>query len=217
VGQLLQPKYTTYLSSEQRAEIVRTVERAVEFHGSSDISVDDRHGPRLYSRFMGGLLEAVKAPPAKPSRTPRSKRKTSGPPASEPQANLVPPPKATHPISTNYFDPLPARTTTPFDHFALPTEVDPSASAGGSALGLTASEFFYSPLPFDRDLVESMQSLTSLPEMHDALLPGTHVCTYLGSSDHTDVPIFSGFGWMKQMPPADLAQYQQQIGGVYHS
>jgi len=193
---LLQPKYTTYLSSEQRAEIVRTVERAVEFHGSSDISVDDRHGPRLYSRFMGGLLEAVKAPPTKPSRT-RSKRKTSGLPASEPLANPVPPPKATHLISANYFDPLPTRTITPFDHFALPTEVDPSASAGGSALGLTASEFFYSPLPFDRDLVESMQSLTSLPEMHDASLPG--------------------FGWMKQMPPADLAQYQQPIGGVYHS
>jgi hypothetical protein len=53
--------------------------------------------------------------------------------------------------------------------------------------------------------------------MHDASLPGTHVCAYLGSSDHTDVAFFSGFGWMKQMPPADLAQYQQQIGGVYHS
>ena len=77
----------------------------------------------------------------------------------------------------NYFEPLPAQPSTPFDHFAWPTEVDLSASAGSSALGLGlhASEFFYAPLPFDSDLVESMQSLSSLSEMPDATLPGMHI------------------------------------------
>jgi len=187
---LLQPKYASYLSSEQRAEIIRTVERAVEFHSSPDIGVDDRHGPRLYARFIGGLLERVKTPPAKPLRPSRSKRKNPGTVASEllPSNSLSP--TAAQPTLVNHFEPLPARTTTPFDHFAWSTEIDPSASADSSALGLTASEFFYAPLPFDRDLVESMQSLSSLSEMHDATLPG--------------------FGWMKQMPPADFTQYQQQ-------
>jgi hypothetical protein len=80
-------------------------------------------------------------------------------------------------VSMNYFEPLSAQPSAPFDHFAWPTEVDPSASAGDSALGLGlhASEFFYAPLPFDRDLVESMQSLSSLSEMQDATLPGTHI------------------------------------------
>lgn len=80
----------------------------------------------------------------------------------------------------NYFEPLPAQPSAPFDHFAWPTEVDPSASAGDSALGLGlhASEFFYAPLPFDRDLVESMQSLSSLSEMQDATLPGTYIYSY---------------------------------------
>ncbi|KAH9041647.1 hypothetical protein EDB85DRAFT_2242516 [Lactarius pseudohatsudake] len=193
---LLQPKYASYISPEQRAEIVRTVERAVEFLGAPDIGVDDRHGPRLYSRFVGGLLERVKTPPATSYRQSRSKRKSPGFSATGHQANLTPPVARPAPPTVNYFEPLPKRTTTPFDHFAFPTESDPSALTTTTALGLTASEFFYAPLPFDNDLLESMQTLSSLSEMHDTILPG--------------------FGWMKQMPPIDYAQYQQ-TAGVYYS
>ena len=168
----MQPKYASYISPEQRAEIVRIVERAVEFHGAPDIGVDDRHGPRLYSRFIGGLLERVKTLPLNSFRPPRSKRKSPGFSATERQANLAPPVARPAAPTTNYFEPLPKRTTTPFDHLAFPTESDPSPLASTTGLGLTASELFYSPLPFDRDLLESMQSLSSLSEMQDAMLPG---------------------------------------------
>ncbi|KAI0303682.1 hypothetical protein B0F90DRAFT_1310868 [Multifurca ochricompacta] len=170
--QLLQPKYASYITPMQRADIIRIVERAVEFHGSPDIGVDDRHGPRLYSRFIGGLLECVKTPPSRSSRLSRSKRKASVIPITTGHhTNLAP--IATQPATMNYFDPLPTRTTTPFDHFAWSTEGYSSTSTGGSALGLTASEFFYAPLPFDNDFLESMQSLSSLSDMNDAMLPGT--------------------------------------------
>lgn len=178
--QLLQPKYASYLSPEQRAEIVRNVERAIEFLGSPDISVDDRHGPRLYSRFLRGLFERVKTPPAKIPRS-RSKRKSPGQPAPAPELRVsVQPQQPIKDVCMNHFEPLPAQPSTPFDHFAWPTEVDPSASADNSALGLGlhASEFFYAPLPFDSDLVESMQSLSSLSEMQDATLPGTHISIF---------------------------------------
>jgi hypothetical protein len=203
--QLLQPKYASFLSSDQRAEIVRTVERAIDFLGSHEIGVDDRHGPRLYSRFLRGLFDHVKTPPAKNPRS-RSKRKTA-------PANPSP--------SANHFEPLPvAQTSTPFDHFAWPTEVDPSASADSSALGLHgvhASEFFYAPLPFDSDLVESMQCLSSLHEVNNATLPGMHLYPYLVSSHRINAALFSGFAWMKQMPPMDFGQYQEQMGSVYSS
>jgi hypothetical protein len=116
----------------------------------------------------------------------------------------------------DYFEPLPAQPSAPFDHFEWPTEVDSSASAGGSALGLGlhASEFFYAPLPFDRDLVESMQSLSSLSEMQDATLPGTHIYSYPSIASNTD--LLSGFAWMKQMPPADFGQCQPQMGSSYN-
>jgi hypothetical protein len=40
----------------------------------------------------------------------------------------------------------------------------------------------------------------------------------LNPSDRPDAaPFFSGFGWMKQMPPADFGQYQQQMIGAYYS
>ena len=171
----MQPKYASYLSLEQRAEIIRTVERAVDFLGAPDIGVDDRHGPRLYSRFLGGLLERVKTPPPAISHRPsRSKRKSPGFSAPVHHANLSPPVARPAAANLNYFEPLPKRNTTPFDHFAFPTESDPSAPASTTGLGLTASEFFYSPLPFDNDLLESMQSLSSLSEIHDAMLPGVH-------------------------------------------
>jgi hypothetical protein len=120
-------------------------------------------------------------------------------------------------VSMNYFEPLPAQPSAPFDHFAWPTEVDPSASAGDSALGLGlhASEFFYAPLPFDRDLVESMQSLSSLSEMQDATLPGTHIYIYPLAFIRISTDLLSGFAWMKQMPPADFGQCQPQIS-VYN-
>jgi hypothetical protein len=38
--------------------------------------------------------------------------------------------------------------------------------------------------------------------------------------DHPDATLrffFSGFGWMKQMPPVNFQQYQQQMDGVYYS
>ena len=166
----MQPKYASYISPEQRTEIVRTVERAVEFHGSPDIGVDDRHGPRLYSRFIGGLLERVKTP----YRPSRSKRKSPGFSATGNHANLAPPVARPAAATVNYFEPLPKRTTTPFDHFAFSTESDPLALASTTTPALTASDFFYAPLPFDNDLLESMQSLSSLSDMHDAMLPGVH-------------------------------------------
>ncbi len=100
------------------------------------------------------------------------------------RANVQPLQQPIQPVSMNYFDPLPAQPSTPFDHFAWPTEVDPSAPAGTSALGLHASEFFHAPLPFDSDFVESMQSLSSLSEMQDATLPGTNLYILLVSSNH---------------------------------
>jgi hypothetical protein len=188
---------------EQRIEIIRIVECAVEFHNSHDIGVDDCHGPRFYACFIGGLLECVKTPPAKSTCSSRSRWRNLKISTTEHQLTLYP--LAVQPPSINYIKPLPAQSSTPFDHFVLPTNTDPLACVGGgSALGLTALEFFYAPLPFYSDLLESMQWLSSylrwvMPccqvRMHTHNLNPPIVLTWL---------LFSGFGWMKQMPPSNF-------------
>ena len=122
----------------------------------------------------------MKNPPATSYRPSRSKRKSPGFSATGHHANLASPAARPAAATLNYFEPLPKRTTTPFDHFAFPTESDPPALASTTALGLIASEFFYAPLPFDSDLLESMQSLSSLSEMQDAMLPGMHASLHRG-------------------------------------
>ncbi|KIY44020.1 hypothetical protein FISHEDRAFT_52517 [Fistulina hepatica ATCC 64428] len=56
---LLQPKFASYLSVGQRSTIIRSVQSVVELLGSSEIALDDRHSPKLYSSFLQGLLGKV--------------------------------------------------------------------------------------------------------------------------------------------------------------
>jgi len=54
--QLLQPKFATYLSTEKRSEIRALVQKAIDLLGSPEVAIDNRHGPKLYARFLEGLL-----------------------------------------------------------------------------------------------------------------------------------------------------------------
>ncbi|OSX58940.1 hypothetical protein POSPLADRAFT_1049102 [Postia placenta MAD-698-R-SB12] len=53
---LLQPKYAQHLSRERRVEIRDLVQRVIDLLSSPEVAIDDRHGPKLYSRFLQGLL-----------------------------------------------------------------------------------------------------------------------------------------------------------------
>ncbi|KAI0058645.1 hypothetical protein BV25DRAFT_1829880 [Artomyces pyxidatus] len=199
---LLQPKYEAYISPTQREEIINVVQRAVDFHGSPDISIDERHGPRLYSRFIAGLLESVKAARTGPKRMNRrrSKRQLRASQGTIPEDVQVSQfqYQVEQPAPSEYFAPLKSRPTTPFDHFATYSEGQRSgavAQEGGNAmgtLGMEASEFFRAPLPFDSEMLQSMQSLSSLSDTQ-TMLPG--------------------FGWMGQMPPLEHSA-QRHAGHV---
>ena len=53
---MLHPKYAAYLKMEQRKEIDGLLRGIIELLGSSEVVVDDRHSPKLWSRFLSGLL-----------------------------------------------------------------------------------------------------------------------------------------------------------------
>ncbi|CAA7267126.1 unnamed protein product [Cyclocybe aegerita] len=53
---LLQPKFASYLTTDQRVDIRNLVQKVIDLLGSPEVAIDERHGPKLYSRFLEKLL-----------------------------------------------------------------------------------------------------------------------------------------------------------------
>ncbi|THH04079.1 hypothetical protein EW146_g10269, partial [Bondarzewia mesenterica] len=196
---LLQPKYTRYITPERRKEIIDVVQRAVDFLNSPDIAIDDRHVPRLYSRFIGGLLESVRdqsssTSPHRLSQRMSTKAKSSPPVTPDNEQQFLP----TSMSSLAYLGHPPSQLATAVNPHALVSSgADyflqvPQNTLDAGALGIATSDLFRQPLPFEPEFLQSIQSLTSLSDM------------------------MPGFGWMDQMPPLDNAlQPAGMIGFQY--
>lgn len=53
---LLRPEFAHLLSKEQEDEIFDLIGRLIQTLSSPEIAIDDRHTPKLYARFLAGLL-----------------------------------------------------------------------------------------------------------------------------------------------------------------
>jgi hypothetical protein len=73
-SQLLQPKFAPCLPLERRREIRSLVQEAVNLLQSPEVAIDERHGPRLYAKFLRRLLNsplaALEPPSPAPARSP---------------------------------------------------------------------------------------------------------------------------------------------------
>jgi hypothetical protein len=54
--QLLRPDFSNLLSKQQETDIFLLIGRLIQTLSSPEIAIDDRHTPRLYARFLAGLL-----------------------------------------------------------------------------------------------------------------------------------------------------------------
>ena len=54
--QLLRPECRIFIREGLEQELYAAIERLVAVYGSSQIAVDERHTPKLYSDFLGRLL-----------------------------------------------------------------------------------------------------------------------------------------------------------------
>ena len=57
----MQPRYAGYLDQQQRDEIRQKVQRMINLLGSPEVAIDDHHSPKLYSRFLQGLLDKLQS------------------------------------------------------------------------------------------------------------------------------------------------------------
>ncbi|KAJ6570517.1 hypothetical protein DFH09DRAFT_1261132 [Mycena vulgaris] len=138
---LLQPKFAPYLTDLQRQEIRGLVKSVIDLLGSPEVSVDDKHGPSLYARFLKGLLAAplAKSDSARPRRVrrPNSARQDSD---------------SSHasPTTSESLSPAPTTAALSFDRFAPPPggSIDPFIPLTDPS----APDFFMPAMPCDVDM-----------------------------------------------------------------
>lgn len=176
INQLLQPKFASYLSVDKRYEIRDVVGKVADLFASPEIAIND-HGPKLYSKFLRGLLDSplARVDPTSPPGPSRKARPTLQP--STQGSNESQPSDRASSISLS---PAPRQEALSFDTFAPIGSTDPFVPSHAGATNSLAlhiggtdeysmSDFFNPPLPFDDAIMRSMQSLTG--EWQDTLVP----------------------------------------------
>ena len=170
------------------------IQKVIDALGSPEIAVDDRHGPKLYSRLLTGLLATVNldAPyPAKrgSSHTRRPSSKNSSLASSSPSRSSISPLMSN---SMHLNDQV----------YQLQTEDGQNSPDNGSTTdspssmkGLNVQDFFAPPLPFDGELLHSVQNLTNSTEWEGLALPGVHCSHRVDVIPDTDCTCL-GWKWM---------------------
>lgn len=186
--QLLQPKFSSYLSPETRIEIRRHVQSVIDLLGSPQVAIDDRHGPKIYSRFIEKLLNkamhptspnssTAPLPPRNRSRRPKTTSSSNQRPSSSPETSPLENSQTVYnhpsPATSHSFSPPPTSDALSFDQFAPVGGLDPFAQnsvsqVDGMAMG---GDFFQPSLPFDPEIMQSFQSLTDPNEWNDVSFP----------------------------------------------
>ena len=79
---LLRPECSRFITPGLESEIYRVIERLISTFGSPQIAIDERHTPKLYSRFLASLLAKHKRDGAAHGRMPQH-----GPPSQQMPTN----------------------------------------------------------------------------------------------------------------------------------
>ena len=179
VSQLLQPKYSQYFTYERRQEIRTLVQEAVDLLGAPEVVVDDKHGPKLFSRFLAGLLATQNVNPdtLSPSSSKnvhlrrngsRSKAKGKDPNGSSSSSPLRS--YGSELLSPSSF----SDSSSPAQQF-VPLEGNSrghSPSTVNLGMGLLTADIYQgAPMPVDQELLDSIQFLSD-PVWQDTSMPG---------------------------------------------
>ena len=181
---------------QQRIEIREKVEQIVELLGSPEVSIDDRHGPKLYSRFLQGLLAT---PAASLERKHKIKAKSESPmvprlelhdSGSAPRQSMSQPSSARPSAEP---EAPPQGTQSPY--YAAQMTADPNAMPM-SDTGM--NDFMIQPLPFE-ELLRSMQSVTDPTQWGDfGAMPGKRISLSTVRVCRLTQRLGTGFQWMNQ-------------------
>jgi len=182
------------------------VKKTVDHLASPDIAVDNRHGPKLYAKFLEGLLAApiARSDSAESTIRKRVSRKLKSCTSQSPEpvdvqattsSGLTATPQTTHLVERSSPSPKPSRAALSFDLFApILAGCDPFAPASArnrntpgaldqnqNGLAMGTADFFNQP-SFDDTFMTSMQALPS----DDSMVWETGWCCYSPTSLASD-------------------------------
>jgi len=168
---LLHPKYIPVFTQQQRQESYNLIQRVIDALGSPEVAIDDKHGPKLYSRLLKGLLTTVRLDAPYPGgRTPSRTRKPPSKNSSSFVSGATSPTRSSlRPVTPDMHPPI---SQIQAEEAQSPTGDGSSGGSPASMQGLNVQEFFAPPLPFDGELLHSMQNLTTSTEWEGMALPG---------------------------------------------
>jgi hypothetical protein len=199
---LLRPECSRFITPGLEAEIYQVIERLINTFGSPQIAIDERHTPKLYSRFLASLLAKHKRDGAAHGRMPQQ-----GPPTQQMPTNQGAPmyqqppqqPQASHSTSStrittgvsgaNALDLGPSMTLN--SAVAIPTEAmetktsddlgnytfdsPPDFTFGATnQQGVDLMDFTFDPIttPGNEDMLAAMQAIQSPNWLGNMLMPG---------------------------------------------
>ncbi|KIJ67097.1 hypothetical protein HYDPIDRAFT_109103 [Hydnomerulius pinastri MD-312] len=209
---LLQPKYSPYFTYERRIGIRTLVQEAVDLLGAPEVVLDDKHGPKLFSRFLAGLLASqnestatLSPTSAKSANSRRIGGRSKGKGKETGAALSISGYALEVPSPSNYSEsPSPAQRIMHIEGSpALTRDSSPSMVDPQDSSMIPSSELFQAPMPIDQDLLDSMQFMAD-PAWQDTTVPG--------------------FSWMNQLNGSsgstlnsnDYAMYEPQHYGPAH-
>ncbi|KAE9407827.1 hypothetical protein BT96DRAFT_85827 [Gymnopus androsaceus JB14] len=179
---LLQPKFAAYIDAAKRVSIRSRVQSVIDFFSNPEIAVDNRHGPKLYARFLKGLLASPMVAElnflgySRLFLSRKTNRSESPSTQSSEFSYLF---EHESPASTAAsLSPPPSHVAMSFDRFA----------SSGGAIGPFASDHFHRS-PYDMDYT------------HGPLPDGDELMRMQSMTDPTmwqDVTVSTNFNWLTQ-------------------
>ena len=185
---LLHPKYASFLERDERVEIHRLIHDLIELLSSPEVINDDRHGPRLWSQFLQGMLDT---PTAQIDLAPSLMRQSYRRSRKRHPAQTTSPTDQSREGASNHSSPSSRYSNSPppmqysfssqLEGIMPPTAHDASfpgmygsSTAQGSpnSMPVTFPDYYSSPLGFDNDFIQSMQSMEDTSIWEGNNLPG---------------------------------------------
>jgi len=183
---LLRPEFASLLSKEQESDIFELIGRLIQTLSSPKIAIDDRHMPKLYARFLAGLLSRYRRDGATvgrlhPNPPNHTRTETNNgnqiPPSSMSTFSAVQQPQPQNPVqpSQNFGYDLNGMQTQA-QNLQTPIyrpEATYSSGTGpihfGSDMELAVMDSSYSP---DEEMLATMQAIKNPSWWQNMMMPG---------------------------------------------